>query len=217
MPVGKNTLAQMMKTICRQAGVSSEYSNHSIRATSITMLDINKFSSRDIMSVSGHKSESSLKNYTSRVSSERKHEMSAALSNIIMPNDTYENTGTGSITSRISINNVESNINCDGIIDMTPDQIEAMMTPMDDIIEQDKENVTTNLNMVSATYNNNQLNNVSVDEQVKENIPVNVNMMSTTTCNNIQPHNVNVPSCDLKNFGQFTPYITGCVVNFYMK
>ena len=83
--LGKNILAGMMKTICRQAGLERELNNHSIRATSITVLDVNTFSNRDIMSVSGHNSETSLKTYTSRVSIQRKNEMSLALTEAVIP------------------------------------------------------------------------------------------------------------------------------------
>ena len=38
MPVGKNTLSKMMKTISKKAGSETEYTNHCIRATSITAL-----------------------------------------------------------------------------------------------------------------------------------------------------------------------------------
>jgi predicted metal-dependent peptidase len=76
---GKNTLANLMKTISKQAGLSREFTNHSIRATSSTVLDVNKFSDRDIMCVSGHKSESYITNYTGRVTTKRKYEISNAL------------------------------------------------------------------------------------------------------------------------------------------
>ena len=81
----KNTLAGMMKTICRQIGLERELNNHSIPATSITVLNVNKFSNRNIMSVSGHSSETSLKTYTSRVSVQRKNEMSLALTEAVIP------------------------------------------------------------------------------------------------------------------------------------
>ena len=169
IPVGKNTLSHMMKVICKQAGVSSELTNHSIRATSITVLDVRKFSNRDIMSVSGHRSETSIKSYTSRVSTERKHDMSKALLEAAVP-------------AHVNINNVTTEVDCNGIIDMTPDQLEALLAPME-TAEQEKENFPTTLTV------------------------------SSNTCNNIQTQLNTIP----QNMGQFTPYITGCVVNFYMK
>ena len=74
----------MLKTIGRRAGLEHESCNHSINATSIIVLDINRFSNRDIMSVSGDRSESSLRTYTSRVSVLRKHEISKALTDAVL-------------------------------------------------------------------------------------------------------------------------------------
>ncbi len=48
----------------REAKLSVKYTNHSIRATTITILDRNGYETRHIMSVSGHRSESILKSYT---------------------------------------------------------------------------------------------------------------------------------------------------------
>ena len=64
MVVGENTLGKKMKLLSNEAKLSVEYTNHSIRATTITILDRNGYEARHIMSVSGHRSESSLKSYT---------------------------------------------------------------------------------------------------------------------------------------------------------
>ena len=50
-PLGKNTLGNMLKTICEQSGLNDIYTNHYLRATSITVLDFNKFEARNIMAV----------------------------------------------------------------------------------------------------------------------------------------------------------------------
>ena len=70
----KNTLANMMSEICRIAKLPHTYNNHSIRATSIALLDT-KFASRDIMKVSGHKSETSIKNYSTKRSEKKLEKM----------------------------------------------------------------------------------------------------------------------------------------------
>ena len=51
-PLGTNILGNMMKAICTQAKLKQIFTNHSIRATCVTVLDFNKFESRDIMTVS---------------------------------------------------------------------------------------------------------------------------------------------------------------------
>jgi hypothetical protein len=78
VPVGKNTLGDKMKKLSKIAGCSKVYTNHSLRATCVTSLDNAGFASRDIMAVSGHKSESSLKHYV-KTSDAKKKCMSAAL------------------------------------------------------------------------------------------------------------------------------------------
>ena len=47
--VGVNTLGGKMKAISKQAKLSREYTNHSIRATSVTILDQCGFEARHIM------------------------------------------------------------------------------------------------------------------------------------------------------------------------
>jgi hypothetical protein len=59
-------LGDMMKNISKQAGLSKQYTNHSIRATAVTILDKSGFGARHIMSVSGHRSESSIRSYIAR-------------------------------------------------------------------------------------------------------------------------------------------------------
>ena len=63
MAVGENTLGKKMKVISQQAELSTTYTNRSIRATTITILDRSGFEARHIMSVSGHRNESSIKSY----------------------------------------------------------------------------------------------------------------------------------------------------------
>jgi hypothetical protein len=52
-----------MKVLSQQANLSIIYTDHSIRATAVTIFDRSGFEARHIMSVSGHRSESSIKNY----------------------------------------------------------------------------------------------------------------------------------------------------------
>jgi integrase len=59
-PLGKNTLEDKMKNLSKQLNLSKLYTNHSLRATTITLLDNKRFEARHIMSISGHKTESSI-------------------------------------------------------------------------------------------------------------------------------------------------------------
>ena len=80
--VGKNTLGDKLKTISMEAECSQVYTNHCLRATTITTLDSEGFEARHIMGVSGHKSETSIRHY-SRVDEEKKRQMSKSLSDKI--------------------------------------------------------------------------------------------------------------------------------------
>ena len=59
-PIGPNTLGNFMKTISVKDGLSTLYTNHCIRATCVTSFDQHGIEARHIMSVSGHKSETSI-------------------------------------------------------------------------------------------------------------------------------------------------------------
>ena len=79
MVLGTNSLEGLMKKISAESNLSKIYSNHSIRATAITVLDSAGLEARHIMSVSGHKAESSIRSY-SKTSDEIKRKMSEILS-----------------------------------------------------------------------------------------------------------------------------------------
>ncbi|XP_052091302.1 uncharacterized protein LOC127728112 [Mytilus californianus] len=79
-PLGHNTLGGMMPVICEKAGLVKRYTYHSLRATTVHVLDEADFAGRHIMSVTGHKSESSLKTYTRFTSDRALHNMSNVIS-----------------------------------------------------------------------------------------------------------------------------------------
>jgi hypothetical protein len=75
--VGVNTVNTFMKQLSTHLGLSLEYTNHSVRATSITLLG-QAFQDNDVATFSGHKSLAALGIYK-RVSNVRKQEMSDSL------------------------------------------------------------------------------------------------------------------------------------------
>ena len=78
-----------MKSISIDAELSLLYTNHCIRATSVTILDERGFEARHIMSLSGHRSESSIRSY-SRTGAGIKRKMSNQLSNFCDENATFD-------------------------------------------------------------------------------------------------------------------------------
>ena len=79
MVLGIKKLDSMMKLISTEAVLSTIYTNHSIRATAITILDANGVEARHIMSLSGHRFESSVRSYC-KTSDSRKRDISSLLS-----------------------------------------------------------------------------------------------------------------------------------------
>ena len=63
VPIGHSTLGSMMSTISKESDLSRIYINHSLRAKTVHVLDVARFLDRHIMSVTGHKAQSSLKTY----------------------------------------------------------------------------------------------------------------------------------------------------------
>lgn len=80
VPLGHNKIGSMMKSLSEAAGLSTKYTNHSLRATTVHVLDSARIPSRHIMTVTGHKSESSLKTYSGQTDISTKKLMSRTLS-----------------------------------------------------------------------------------------------------------------------------------------
>ena len=77
--LGKNTIANMMKQISQKAGLSSQYTNHCIRATTSTVLAHANVDHNDIISITGHKDPKSLLPYIKSCSNEKRRKMSSIL------------------------------------------------------------------------------------------------------------------------------------------
>ncbi|XP_076879189.1 uncharacterized protein KIAA1958-like [Brachyhypopomus gauderio] len=89
MPLGVNQLSKMLPRICKEAGTSRVYTNHCLRATAIQSLSDAGMEAREIITVSGHKSETSLKSYW-RPSLQSRKRWSNVLSVACNPTDDLE-------------------------------------------------------------------------------------------------------------------------------
>jgi len=65
-PLGNNKLGSMMREILEAARLSRLYTNHSVRATAITLWSDAQIPSRHIMNISSHRNEDSIKYYNTR-------------------------------------------------------------------------------------------------------------------------------------------------------
>ncbi|XP_061190716.1 uncharacterized protein LOC133198711 isoform X4 [Saccostrea echinata] len=77
--VGKNALYAFMSNLSEEANLSQRYTNHCIRATSISTLDSQGVEAEDIIGISGHKHIRSVKSYNSNLDDQKKREMSDIL------------------------------------------------------------------------------------------------------------------------------------------
>ena len=80
VPLEKNTLGTFMISISKELKLSQKYTNHCLRATAVSFLDECDFEACDTMHVSGHKSKSSIRSYSRRLSEVKQKEISHALS-----------------------------------------------------------------------------------------------------------------------------------------
>ena len=132
MVVGKNTLGQLMQIISKEAQLSTFYTNHSIRATCITMLDECGYESRHIIGISKHKSESSLKHYSSKLSEKKKRDISDSLCEMVNPSRACSESGVK--IPRIAQTDNQENTSCMSAVAQHNDSTDYldMLTDMDD-------------------------------------------------------------------------------------
>jgi hypothetical protein len=76
--IGVNKLDTMMKTISEIAGLSRIYTNHSVRATAITLWSNAGVPNHHIMAISGHRNDQSLAHYNTRPSTAKLHNCTTA-------------------------------------------------------------------------------------------------------------------------------------------
>ena len=82
-PLGHNTLENMLRKMTERAGIVPYLTNHSLRATTVTVLSANNIETRKIKTITGHKSDKSIESYCERPTLKQFKEMSSALSSFI--------------------------------------------------------------------------------------------------------------------------------------
>ena len=64
VPLGHNSLENMLRNMTSRAGIKPHLTNHSIRATTVTILSAANYESRHIKAITGHQSEASIESYS---------------------------------------------------------------------------------------------------------------------------------------------------------
>ena len=84
--VGKDLLDRFMKiNLGKSIALQGNYTNHSIRATVISTLDGDGFEARHIIALSSHKSEQTIKEYSTKCPEPKRKQMFDSLSNAMLP------------------------------------------------------------------------------------------------------------------------------------
>ena len=84
-PLVKKTFSGFMSDVCKSAKCAKTYTPHCLRATAITAMSDGGFEARQIMYMSGHRCEGSLKTYNRELSNDQKKSMSSCLSLLTHP------------------------------------------------------------------------------------------------------------------------------------
>ena len=82
-PLGHNTLENMLRKMTERAGIIPYLTNHSLRATTVTVLFANDNETRKIKAITGYNSDKSIESYCERPTLKQFKEMSSALSSFI--------------------------------------------------------------------------------------------------------------------------------------
>ena len=102
-PLGVNTLDSLMKNISQAASLSHLYTNHSVRATAITLWSNAGIPNRHIMAISGHRNEQSLAHYNTRPSTSQLRNCSEVLSRSLTTSQTSSEPSSSSESSAITV------------------------------------------------------------------------------------------------------------------
>ena len=88
-PIGVNKLNNMMKSISEPAKLSKMYTNHSVRATAITLWSNSRIQNHHIMAISGHRIERSLAHFNLQPSTSQPQHCSEVLSRSLTAESTH--------------------------------------------------------------------------------------------------------------------------------
>ena len=115
VPVGKNRLNSMMKEMCSQAGLSTEFTNHSLRAYGATSLFQAKVPEKLIQQRTGHKSLKALRQYE-RTSDCQLLDVSNIASNFCDMNETLLVSVKSTVSISMPLSTVAESSRCTAVV-----------------------------------------------------------------------------------------------------
>ena len=101
--LGHNTLENLLRKMTEKAGIVPYLTNHSLRATTVTVLSAKNIETRKIKAITGHKSDSSIESYCERPTLNQFKQMSTALTSFINGEETPETSIPCATTSTASV------------------------------------------------------------------------------------------------------------------
>ena len=147
--LGHNKLGSFMNEISKKSGLNTIYTNHSCRATTVHVLDSAQIPSRHIMTVTGHKAESSLKTYSGKTDENTKKLMSQTISEKIK-----EKCKPKSSETRNVLEDINTNFDLQPLTDSQEDTlISDIMNDTDGV-----DDILKSIDMPSNVLNSNSLN-----------------------------------------------------------
>ena len=94
-------LGEMLKNMCKAAGITTVYTNHCTRVTTSVLLNEAGFGENDIIHVTGHKSTNSLSHYINKSSHVKKRKMADTISNVFSAGVSNVSPSTSGIASKL--------------------------------------------------------------------------------------------------------------------
>ena len=101
--LGHNTLENMLRKMTERAGIIPYLTNHSLRATNVTVLSAKNIETRKIKAITGHKSDASIESYCERPTLDQFKQMSTALTSFINEEETSKTSISCATTSTASV------------------------------------------------------------------------------------------------------------------
>ena len=89
-------------SLCKSVHLDSEYTNYSIRSTVISTLDKEGIEARHIIKLSSHKSESTIKEYSTKCPENKRKEMFDSLTNATQPKTKKINNSPKVVSSTVT-------------------------------------------------------------------------------------------------------------------